>query len=315
MNGRIYDPLLGRFLSADLQIQFPGTLQSYNRYSYCRNNPLKAVDLTGWGEVPFFIQTQQAAYGISPQAGAAHDQAMINGTPVMLEMVGQVAVGHVPYAGTGVAIAQDYQALRDGGTLDISLAVVDILIIGVTFGSENVHGEINAGKTMAKEVRTIEKSVSTEAHAAENVVKQEAEALAHEGTNQPKLNSGTPDPKPVEVSSQPSSKELRDNMADAGRPVGNDEAAHHIVAGTDKRAAESRELLAEAGIPINSEANGVGLPKNTKSPNPDGKTVHSTMHTNEYHEGVAETLRNTPAEDREAALRAIAEELEKNKKK
>ncbi len=48
MNGRIYDPLLGRMLSADLGVQFPGSLQSYNRYSYVGNNPLSFTDPTGF---------------------------------------------------------------------------------------------------------------------------------------------------------------------------------------------------------------------------------------------------------------------------
>ena len=47
MNGRIYDPLLGRFLSADIVVQFPGNLQSFNRYSYVQNNPLTFKDDTG----------------------------------------------------------------------------------------------------------------------------------------------------------------------------------------------------------------------------------------------------------------------------
>lgn len=34
MNGRIYDGLLGRFLSADILVQNPASLQSFNRYSY-----------------------------------------------------------------------------------------------------------------------------------------------------------------------------------------------------------------------------------------------------------------------------------------
>jgi uncharacterized protein RhaS with RHS repeats len=50
MNGRIYDPLLGRFLSADPIIQFPNDLQSYNRYSYVRNNPLSRIDPSGYTE-------------------------------------------------------------------------------------------------------------------------------------------------------------------------------------------------------------------------------------------------------------------------
>ena len=48
MNGRIYDPLLGRFLSADLVVQDAGNLQSYNRYSYVRNNPLSLIDPSGF---------------------------------------------------------------------------------------------------------------------------------------------------------------------------------------------------------------------------------------------------------------------------
>ncbi|WED66575.1 SpvB/TcaC N-terminal domain-containing protein [Synoicihabitans lomoniglobus] len=48
MNGRIYDPLLGRFLSADIVVQAPGNLQSYNRYSYVLNNPLTMTDPTGY---------------------------------------------------------------------------------------------------------------------------------------------------------------------------------------------------------------------------------------------------------------------------
>jgi RHS repeat-associated protein len=47
MNGRIYDPLLGRFLSPDPIIQFPNDLQNYNRYTYALNNPLKYTDPTG----------------------------------------------------------------------------------------------------------------------------------------------------------------------------------------------------------------------------------------------------------------------------
>jgi RHS repeat-associated protein len=47
MNGRIYDPLLGRFLSADIDIQDPSDLQSYNRYSYVHNRPLSFTDPNG----------------------------------------------------------------------------------------------------------------------------------------------------------------------------------------------------------------------------------------------------------------------------
>ncbi len=51
MNGRVYDPVLGRFLSADPYVQAPGNSQSYNRYSYCANNPLNATDPTGYSSL------------------------------------------------------------------------------------------------------------------------------------------------------------------------------------------------------------------------------------------------------------------------
>lgn len=48
MNGRIYDPVLGRFLSPDPYIQAPDFTQGLNRYSYCMNNPLSYVDPSGY---------------------------------------------------------------------------------------------------------------------------------------------------------------------------------------------------------------------------------------------------------------------------
>ena len=50
-NARWYDPVIGRFISADTIVPEPGNPQSLNRYSYVLNNPLGAVDGTGhWPE-------------------------------------------------------------------------------------------------------------------------------------------------------------------------------------------------------------------------------------------------------------------------
>ncbi|GEA11692.1 RHS repeat-associated core domain-containing protein [Alteromonas sp. KUL49] len=48
MNGRIYDPTLGRFLQADPHIQAPKNSQNYNRYSYVLNNPMSYTDPSGF---------------------------------------------------------------------------------------------------------------------------------------------------------------------------------------------------------------------------------------------------------------------------
>lgn len=48
MNGRVYDPFIARFVSADPIIQDPEHSQSYNRYSYVWNNPTNLTDPTGF---------------------------------------------------------------------------------------------------------------------------------------------------------------------------------------------------------------------------------------------------------------------------
>ena len=48
MNGRVYDPALGRFLSPDPFVQDPDNSQSFNRYSYTQNNPLSYTDPSGF---------------------------------------------------------------------------------------------------------------------------------------------------------------------------------------------------------------------------------------------------------------------------
>ena len=70
MNGRMYDPVLGRILSPDNFVQAPGNTQSFNRYSYCLNNPTKYTDPSG----DFFIYgsigySQGGGFDISVTAG------------------------------------------------------------------------------------------------------------------------------------------------------------------------------------------------------------------------------------------------------
>ena len=68
MNGRIYDPKLGRFLQADPFIQAPYNTQSLNRYSYVMNNPLNATDPSGyfaWAAVWAVMKVAVAAYVVS----------------------------------------------------------------------------------------------------------------------------------------------------------------------------------------------------------------------------------------------------------
>ncbi|MER2491168.1 RHS repeat-associated core domain-containing protein, partial [Catenovulum sediminis] len=48
MQGRVYDPVIGRFLSPDPIVQAPYFSQSWNSYSYAWNNPLRYTDPSGY---------------------------------------------------------------------------------------------------------------------------------------------------------------------------------------------------------------------------------------------------------------------------
>lgn len=85
MNARLYDPLLGRFLSPDPYVQAPDFTQNFNRYSYALNNPLKYEDENGefiglaiamGGFINWYLHGQQFSlkglgyFGIGALAGA-----------------------------------------------------------------------------------------------------------------------------------------------------------------------------------------------------------------------------------------------------
>jgi RHS repeat-associated protein len=68
MNGRIYDPELGRFLSPDPYVQIPEYSQNFNRYSYVLNNPLNATDPSGFSFLSkFYFWGQFLGSGASSQ--------------------------------------------------------------------------------------------------------------------------------------------------------------------------------------------------------------------------------------------------------
>jgi hypothetical protein len=68
MNSRVYDPMTGRFVSPDPWIQDPKNTQSFNRYSYVWNNPLRYTDPTE--EFVFCIPTIEPA--VSNLRGQVH---------------------------------------------------------------------------------------------------------------------------------------------------------------------------------------------------------------------------------------------------
>lgn len=72
MNGRVYDPLIGRFLSPDDFVQSPENSQNYNRYSYVLNNPISYTDPSG-EFIPLVIGAVWAAVKVYDVATTAYD--------------------------------------------------------------------------------------------------------------------------------------------------------------------------------------------------------------------------------------------------
>jgi RHS repeat-associated protein len=51
MNGRLYDPEIGRMLGPDPVVQSPENCQNYNAYAYVLNNPMRFTDPSGYFSV------------------------------------------------------------------------------------------------------------------------------------------------------------------------------------------------------------------------------------------------------------------------
>ena len=71
LNGRIYDPKIGRLVSVDPLVSNPLSAQSWNAYSYALNNPLKYIDPTGFNPEPGVIELPMDLIEASPEFRAA----------------------------------------------------------------------------------------------------------------------------------------------------------------------------------------------------------------------------------------------------
>ncbi len=95
MNGRIYDPVIGRMVQSDPIIQAPEQILSYNRYSYVWNNPMNRIDPTGYmgdsigpdGDGPESVGNTSGELGEadSNTEGTSH----VDGTPNPSQQVSQ----------------------------------------------------------------------------------------------------------------------------------------------------------------------------------------------------------------------------------
>ena len=89
-NARYYDPLLARFIQPDDIIQDLSNPQTYNRYSYCANNPLRYTDPSGHGMVDdalFNTETLKGGY----QLMTMHDTGWNKAWEIPVGVIGMAA--------------------------------------------------------------------------------------------------------------------------------------------------------------------------------------------------------------------------------
>ena len=112
MNGRVYDPEIGRFLSADPFVQASDAAQAFNRYSYVNNNPLSFTDPSGFfaGKIRRFFESAPSSavsntrnmfiQSFSPSLSAREDA-----TRALLQDEHQQLAGYIGVAVVGVYCA------------------------------------------------------------------------------------------------------------------------------------------------------------------------------------------------------------------
>jgi RHS repeat-associated protein len=157
MNARMYDPVTRRVISPDNYIQAPDYTQSFNRYSYCWNNPLKYTDPSGDLVEALIVATAGFTVGYLHHGLTTGDW----GKDALIAGGITAAVATIGFYSGGTAAATAKSALTYSGKFAANTAINSVMPpmqvqvgnvgismgIGVGFGSAGFGATATAGIT------------------------------------------------------------------------------------------------------------------------------------------------------------------------
>ena len=165
MNGRIYDPMLGRVLQADPNIDGVGSTQGYNRYSYVHNNPLAYTDPSGFSSwtkfrdkwlkpivaivITIYMPGMMAGTW-AWAAGAAAGSASVAAYAVTGFVAGAISTGTLKGAALGAFSGVVFGSIGASGMGDVTRMGAHAMaggVMSVLQGGKFGHGFISAGIT------------------------------------------------------------------------------------------------------------------------------------------------------------------------
>jgi RHS repeat-associated protein len=156
MGGRIYDPILGRFLQADPAIQQPNNIQSFNRYSYVLNNPLNKTDPSG------YIWTALITYAL--KSIAANMAGTMLATAINVALTAYQFYGYYQLAtgilnaidGGGTAMANFVGGFAKGFVKGLAENLIIVSLAGRVGGTDTELGNADANTVKSESAELAE---------------------------------------------------------------------------------------------------------------------------------------------------------------
>ena len=165
MNGRLYDPEIGRFLQADPVIQNPLDGQNYNRYSYVGNNPLSYTDPSGFSRWTKWRRPILGLVAAIVVPWAAAEFFLANASSYGALAVLDEASSAAFLTSSGQAVANVAGGMAAGGVSggNIQSAVIGAVTAGLQFGVGQALGHATPSLFGAQAGLAAQKAI---AHAA-----------------------------------------------------------------------------------------------------------------------------------------------------